>query len=379
MTATNNITKTIYAVGDVNPCRDLARSLLAHNIEEKRRELAKLFTGADLVVGNLEGPITDSQQLRAEQIWNLNVPTTLTPLLTPFDGFTLANNHIFDFGEQGYLDTINALTTQNIQYCGAGRNEQEAARPALFDLDGFTVAMIGITDRNWHPCGTETPGAAIWDDKKTTAMIQHLVQTTDFVIVQIHQGYEFIDYPGPEEIEVSAKAIAAGASLVLGHHSHYYMGVEKKGKSAVAYGLGDFMLDKKHIPEPYREKSTRGNIFHFQIRSHEVVDWSITPCVSDEWGWPSPANAEQARTIIDYFIELSAVLPQKEETLRRFQAQAGQNMLPYAIGLLRRLYKQDGLKAVFDRLSRIRMVDLGVLLTTLYRLLKAKITHKKPS
>lgn len=369
-------TKTIIAVGDVNPCRDLASSLMAQDLEHKQLVLDDLFTGADLVVGNLEGPITDSRQLRTEQIWNLNVPPCLAPLLSGFDGFSLANNHIFDFGEDGFVDTIDSLAEQGVQHCGAGLNAQEAVKPALFDLDGFIVSMIGITDRNWHPSGPNSPGVAIWDDQKTAETIGALAVNTDFVIVQVHQGYEFVDYPGPEELDIASRAIDAGADLVLGHHSHYVMGISRKGTSAIAYGLGDFLLDKMHIPKPYRQKSRNCVLFRFEITTHEVLDWSIKPFVSDEFGWPIPATGDQEISIRKHFRGLCEVLTDRDETLRQFRSQAGKNMLPYALNLLARLYRQDGIKATLNRLSRVRMVDLTVLFSTLYRLIKAKIVRQ---
>ncbi len=367
------ITKTIIAVGDVNPCRDLAKSLLAQDLDQKRLELLDLFAGADLVLGNLEGPITDRQQCRPGQVWNLNVPSALTPVLSGFNGFTLANNHIFDFGSKGFADTVHSLDELDIQYCGAGLNSEEAGRPALFNLDGFRVSMIGITDRNWHPSSADKPGTAIWKDKETAEMIRDLAGNSDFVIVQIHQGYEFVDHPGPEELDIAAKAVEAGADLVLGHHSHYIMGVSQKWTSTIAYGLGDFLLDKKHIPQPYREKSRECALFQFEITRHKVMGCSIIPCISDQYGWPALAADKQASSIHEHFNKLTRILDDKKLTLRNFRLQAGRNMLPYALRLLRHIFRQEGLMATLDRISRIRWVELSVAFTYGYRLIKRKI------
>jgi poly-gamma-glutamate capsule biosynthesis protein CapA/YwtB (metallophosphatase superfamily) len=369
------VTKTIFAVGDVNPCRDLARSLLAQDLNQKRQELAGLFAGADLVLGNLEGPVTDRPQCRPGQVWNLNVPPALSPILSLFNGFTLANNHMFDFGPEGFVDTVNVLDKQGIKYCGAGLNSEEACRPAVFNLDGFMVSMIGITDRNWHPSSTDKPGTAIWNDRETAGIIRDLAEKTDFVIVQVHQGYEFVDYPGPEELDVAAKAVKAGADLVLGHHSHYIMGIARKGTSAIAYGLGDFLLDKKHIPQPYREKARECALFRFTITNHEVMDWSISPCYSDQYGWPAPAGSRQAALMHEHFNELSRTLDDEKMTLSNFRSQAGRNMLPYALRLLAHIFRHEGPLAALERLSRIRPVDLSVMFSHGYRLIKRKIAR----
>lgn len=364
---------TILAVGDVNPCRSLAEQLLKEDIGQKRHELSKLFEGGDLVLGNLEGPITDSDQLRPSQVWNLRTPTSLAPLLSVFDGFSLANNHFFDVEKAGLDDTFNVLKELGVKHCGAGHNREEAAQPAIFDVDDFRISMIGFTDRNWYPAGLEKQGTYTWQDQESADVISVLSQDSDFVIVQIHQGYEFMDYPGPEEMLVAQKAIDAGADLILIHHSHYLMGVNRKGKAAVAYGLGDFLLEKLHIPKKYRDKSRRCAIFRFEITTHEVLNWSLIPCVSDKYGWPKLASKDEASSIREYFQTISQVLDDADETHRKFKQQAGKNMLPYALNLLSHVLIQEGPRAFFQRLIRIRYVDLTVLFSYLYRFIQRKV------
>ena len=354
-------TRRIMTVGDVNPCRHLARALSTENIRHKGASLRNLLNGADLVVGNLEGPITDCEQKNPGQVWNLKMPPVLRGLLSPFDGFSLANNHIFDFGLRGLRDTFENLDALGIKYCGAGRNAGEAGLPAIFDLNGFRVSMIGMTDKNWHPSSFSNPGTHIWRGKKTADEIRNLRENSDFVVVQIHQGYEFLNYPGPEEIQAAKRALDAGADLVLGHHSHYIMGVARRGKGAVAYGLGDFLLDKQHIPEAYRENTRISAVFQFNIAQHQVLDWHIIPCKTDQYGWPGPVDDVLAASITEQLQELSRILEDEKKNLQLFRDQASKNMLPYALRLLKYLFTRKGLKAMLIRLSRVRWVDINVM------------------
>ena len=366
-------TRRIMAVGDVNPCRHLAQVLLTEDISNKGASLLNLLHGADLVVGNLEGVITSCEQKNPGQVWNLKMPPVLRSLLSPFDGFSLANNHIYDFGLKGLTDTFDNLDALSIKYCGAGRNAREAGRPAIFDLDGFRVSMIGMTDKNWHPSSFSHPGTHNWRGKKTADAIRNLRQKSDFVVAQIHQGYEFLNYPGPEEMQAAKRAIDAGADLVLGHHSHYIMGVTRRGKGAIAYGLGDFLLDKQHIPEAYREKARICAVFQFEIARHQVLDWRITPCKTDQYGWPAPVDDVLATSIDEQFQELSRMLEDEKKTLQLFRNQASKNMLPYALGLLKYLFTRKGLRAMLIRLLRVRWVDINVMGHYCRRFVKRKI------
>ena len=55
----------------------------------------------------------------------------------------LANNHVYDYGEQGAMDTFDALDEQGIPYIGAGRNIDDASSTAYCIANGTTIAKIG--------------------------------------------------------------------------------------------------------------------------------------------------------------------------------------------------------------------------------------------
>ena len=374
--AEKSMEKTIVATGDINPCRDLAAMLKRQDLTRKRLELSSLFTNADLVVGKLEGPITAGKNKRAGQVWNLHFPPELAPLLSVFDGFSLSNNHVFDYGLGGFADTVETLDAMDIQHCGAGRTQAEAAEPARFNLDGFKVSMTGLTDRNWLPSSRSSHGTHVWRGTAYAGAIGQLAESSDFVIVHLHHGYEFMDFPGPEEIQLANKVIGAGADLVLGHHSHYLMGVTRKGTSAIAYGLGDFLLDKMHMPGKYRKKARRGALFQFKIAKHEVLDWRIIPIITDTYGWPAPAPDQMSPWIVEYVQTLSRLLENEKHALSLFKHQAAENMLPYAIQLLNKLLVREGLHEVLLRLKRIRRVDLIILFSYLETFLKRRMSTK---
>lgn len=361
-----SVTKTITAVGDVLAWLKLADEIAKENIEQKRVELSEILKDGDMVVGNLEGPVTDREQSHKNQLWLLKMPALLAPLLSVFSGFSIANNHILDYNLEGLDETIDRLDELGIKHCGAGHNIDEAARPALFDLDGFLVGMTAFTDRNWYPAGPETPGTQVWQGQKSTDAIRCLAQETDFVIVQIHQGYEFIDYLGPEEILAAQRAVDAGADLVLAHHSHSLMGIKRRGDAVIAYGLGNFLFDNSHIPVKYMDRVNRRAIFQFEIARHKVLAYDIIPYTSDRYGWPVPATEEEASSTLAYFRMISDVLEDESETLRRFRRQAGKNMLPHAIQSLAALFRKEGMRSVLQRLARLRWVDFSVVCSHLY-------------
>lgn len=357
------IEKTILAVGDIFLGPGMAKMCTGAELAKRKAELADLLAGGDLAVGNLECPITESRDCRRGQLFNLKMSSTLVPLLTLFHGLALANNHILDYGPAGLGDTLRILDDMRILHCGAGNNREEAASPALFNLGGLRVAMLAYADRNWYRAGKRRPGTSHWQGRQSTRAIECLARNNDFVIIHFHQGYEFINYPGPEELALARLAVAAGADLVLGHHSHTLLGVNRQGKSLVAYGLGNFIFDKLSFRKQNMGMMKHQAVFRFTIGPHRVNHWDIIPCVCDSYGWPVRASVQEDIEIRQRLRAFSVVLNDQQQTIRCFRSQAAENMVPHAARSLLKLIGQEGWPAFLRRIRRLRWVDFTVLFT----------------
>ena len=254
-------------------------------------------------------------------------------------------------------------------YCGAGKDSNEAARPALFDVNGFTVGMIAFADRDWYPSSSNQPGTHSWQGDESAEKISALSKKVDFLIVQLHQRYEFIDYPNYQEMAVAKRAVSAGADLVLGQHGQNIKGVVRNGKAVIAYGLGNFIhFWFDWLRGGYKTKFMRRAVFRFQIRRHEVLAWDLIPLLSDEHGWPVAATQEEARPILAHFNAISSVLADERETERLFRRQAGKYLIPFAMKCLLELLRRDGPGVVIDRLLDIRREDISILRSHLFRM-----------
>ena len=54
--------------------------------------------------------------------------------------FTIANNHILDYGRDCLKDTMDNLKKEGISYIGAGANEEEANKPFIKEINGRKYA-----------------------------------------------------------------------------------------------------------------------------------------------------------------------------------------------------------------------------------------------
>lgn len=170
------------------------------------------------------------------------------------DLVSLANNHSYDFGETGLMDTLDTLEGAGIPYVGAGRNLEEASRPIYFISGDIKIAIISATqiERLDNP---DTKGATdqsagvfrCWNPEKLYEAVAKAKKTSDFVIVYIHWGTENVTEPDWAQLEQAPKLAEAGADLIIGDHPHCLQGFQYFGDTPVIYSLGNFWFNSKTV------------------------------------------------------------------------------------------------------------------------------------
>ncbi|MBQ6087134.1 MAG: CapA family protein [Bacteroidales bacterium] len=173
-----------------------------------------------------------------------------------FDVVSLANNHIWDLGEDGLKNTIRLLKENGIKYCGVGNNIDEASRPAIMEKDGLRVAVLAycMYGNPWlgyvELAGKEKAGVNPLYIDKVVEDIHNAKEKYDKVIVLPHWGREYQYEPLPECVTLAKKMIDAGADAVLGSHTHQIQPlVEYKGKS-ICYSMGNFLFPDFYMYPP---------------------------------------------------------------------------------------------------------------------------------
>lgn len=205
-----------------------------------------LFRDADLVVGNLEGTLSDVGTPMEKQYVFATDPALVTGL-APFWAVTLANNHATDYGLAGLERTIEVLDAQGIAWFGAGSTEAEARAGIVGRGEGTpTIGYLGYSDigETLHASG-EQGGVSRASIEAMTADIARLRARgdMDFVVVTLHAGTEYSHESTARQQELARAAIDAGADLVVGHHPHVLQPVEEYHGGLIFYSLGNFVFD----------------------------------------------------------------------------------------------------------------------------------------
>ena len=110
---------------------------------------------------NLENPIT-THGVKTKKKSNFKMNQRYLKLLTiaGIDVVSLANNHIYDYGGRGLLDTIHFLDSIGIKHVGAGKNLQEARKPVVFEVKGCRVAFLAYFGGGTFSATPTKPGLA---------------------------------------------------------------------------------------------------------------------------------------------------------------------------------------------------------------------------
>jgi poly-gamma-glutamate capsule biosynthesis protein CapA/YwtB (metallophosphatase superfamily) len=216
----------------------------------------------DVRLINLETSVTRSSDYWAGKSIHYRMSPENAACLTAakIDCCVLANNHVLDWGGPGLLDTLKTLGRVGITTVGAGRNADEAARPAALKVPakrrilafGFGTPSSGIPDDwaatearpgiNWLPDLSEGTAERVADQIRTQR------QPGDLVVVSIHWGANW-GYEIPQaQREFAYRLIDAGmADVVHGHSCHHPKGIEVHRAKPILYGCGDFLNDYEGI------------------------------------------------------------------------------------------------------------------------------------
>lgn len=223
----------------------------------------------DVRVVNLETSVTrDGTFAPGKGVHYRMNPANLPCLVTARpDVCVLANNHVMDFGRRGLEETLDSLAGAGLRTVGAGRDADEAARPAVVPLGGgrrvlvfsFGMPSSGIP-RNWAAT-EDRPGVHFVTEPSTTAAdaisgrIRQMKRPGDIAVASIHWGPNWGYDVSGDEVGFAHALVDGGADLVHGHSSHHPRALEVYRGRLVLYGCGDFIDDYEGIGgfERYRD------------------------------------------------------------------------------------------------------------------------------
>ncbi len=228
----------------------------------------------------------------------------------------MANNHIMDYGDVGLLETIKHCSQAGIATFGVGRNLSEARKPFSTTIKDKRIAILNFTENEWCNTHGNEAGANPLDIIKNYRDIKQAKDQHDFVIVVFHGGNEHYELPSPRLKELFRFFVEAGASAVIGHHTHVVSGYEVYKDAPLFYSLGNFCFDWPGM------RNSAWNIgMAIRLILKNTISFEIIPIKqSDEQPGTTLLN-EQDKTVFNQRLQkLNSIISNDQELESRFNS-----------------------------------------------------------
>lgn len=212
-------------------------------------EFQNFWYGADYRIVNFEAPVVSGSVDSVKKAGlNLKHSEYAVRKLEEkrINLFHLANNHLMDYGLDGFHQTINTIGFDKCLGINFDNNEEMSLwNPPVLNNEGLSVALFGLSEAE---TGIENrpglPSPILWvGNPNLKEALRKAKEKHDFVVVIIHAGIEDVPVPLPEWRAVYRQLCDWGADAIISHHPHIPQGSEHYRGSVIAYSLGNFFMD----------------------------------------------------------------------------------------------------------------------------------------
>ncbi len=216
-----------------------------------------LIEDADVAVLNQETIISESNPVRGADGGALlfNSPPEVADAVIDlgFDVFTMANNHLLDFGASALEESINfwneKAETYDLTILGAYLNEEDSENIRVREVNGVKIAFLAYAEHiNGFEFPYDSPLRVImnYEEDIIERQIKEAKEIADAVIVSAHWGVEDTHVVSDDRIELANKMVNWGADVILGGHTHTAETMEwierdDGTRGFVYYSMGNFI------------------------------------------------------------------------------------------------------------------------------------------
>lgn len=357
----NNI--VIAAAGDTGIFGKAKQTFINHGVGFLTKNISPIFLNSDLAFCNLESPFTNKNSS------NIFVSPAFTISELKFAGLNLlniANNHILEDSGLYYYDTIDLLSKAGFLIIGENIPQSSTYPILKTEVNGVVIGWISCAN-------TGIPNQQLICElnfEKLINSIKENINDYDIIIVSLHTGYMFVDYPSPELRKFSKILIDSGAKLILIHHPHILQGIEVINEKVICYSLGNFLFDWRQglVKSDIAIKHQReGGIFLFQMDKYGLCTITIIPIFLDDNCKVHWAVGSHGINILNRLKTISINLNNISYS-KRFYSQYLKRLSVYYLDAIISYSKQKNWNAIIRLLGSLKMRHLKYIINWLYNL-----------
>ncbi|MBE6793414.1 MAG: hypothetical protein E7532_00535 [Ruminococcaceae bacterium] len=188
---------------------------------------------------------------------------------------SVVNNHVDDFGDEGYTDTVKSLEN-------AGLLVGEDCVPVYFEKNGIKIGLVCCN--LWGQ----------WQLGFVEDALEEMADKCDYKIVFFHGGTEGRHMPDNYKIDACRELAESGlCDLIVGAHPHVLQPLEVVDGVPIMYSIGNFCFAGNNYPE------NKTVIFQATITKDSAgsltTETNIVPC----YVYTGPYNNWQPAVITD--------------------------------------------------------------------------------
>ena len=247
------------------------------------KNVADIFLNDDISIVNLEGALTTSKAKRSGRKFNFRGDPANAQILTGIEVATCANNHSYDFKEQGFKDTQAAVEAQGIGFAGF-------SVVYYGEYKGVKVGVLGVTP--WE-----------YKTEEITKMVSEAKAQCQLLIVAVHWGEERQEKPTEAQYKLGCAIIDAGGDAVLGNHSHVVGGIHRYKDRYIVYSMGNFCYGGHKNPADkdcyiFQQKFVVNGDGTVEDGGINVIPCSVSSVSNKNDFRPTPLTGAKAKTVL---------------------------------------------------------------------------------
>ncbi len=251
--------------------------------------VAELVSGADITLDDFECPVVESFTVNEGTIFSID-PAVLPRLRDTYgvDVVSLASNHLFDRGVNGFLETLDQFSGAGLPITGAGPDLDTALEPATIDVNGVTFGFVGFNQIVGSTAAAPgVPGVAWLDEANIAAAGERARAAADVVICvpqwwggdTVGEGAEYHATFRGDMREHQAQMFAAGCDHILGHGTHWSGPIEiaaddDGGHHVTMVSHGNFLFGQE-----WSQQTQEGVLLELAFRGTELAQARMHPYI----------------------------------------------------------------------------------------------------
>lgn len=306
---TKDYSTVIDIVGDINFAEGWCTTEAMKNRPNGIKDcfsfgIIETLKNADITIANHEFALTDSDTILKNKGFNFKAATSSVSLWQELgvDILALANNHVYDYCEEGLLDTIDTLRNNGYITIGAGNNIEEASYVQYYVVNGRKIAFVNASEIERTQSLTQaadenTPGVfKCLDERHLLSVVKNADKNADYVITYVHWGFEGYLNPDQRMKSLASELVDAGADAIIGGHPHRLQGVEFIEDVPVVYSLGNFW---------FSTGSLYTSIAEIEIDRTGKLQLRMIPCVQRDMTTMLLIDAKERELFCQYLCDIS--------------------------------------------------------------------------